>query len=332
MRSATLLFCLTILASAQSDRGTISGTVSDPLGPPIAKANVQAKNAKTADVHKAVSAADGRYTLVDLPAGAYDVTVNVPGLKAYERKGVTVEAAKTLSLNIRLEDTTQLGTLGEDPLAIAADARKHAPPSGPTPRTKDGKPDLSGVWWQPVNVDPGKPEFLPWAQALAKERADNNRIDSPQTHCLPAAVLRLGPIYQFVQSKDFLVEISDDDSPGFHQIYLDGRTLPKDPNPQWYGNNVGQWDGDTLVVDRSAFDERVWLDQELHPHTDKLHVTERYRRTDMGHLEIEITVEDPGTLTKPYIIKRISELAPTEQIYEFICGENNTDLPHMHGK
>ncbi len=321
-----------MLALAQSDRGTIAGTVTEPQGASIAKANVQAKNARTGDIHKAASAADGKYTLAGLPAGSYDVTANAPGLKPYERKGVTVEAARTVALDIRLEDTTQLGTLGEDTLAIAADARKHRPSSGPTPRTKDGKPDLSGVWWQPVTVDPGNPEFLPWAQALAKERADNNRVDSPQTHCLPGAVLRLGPIYQFVQSKDYLVEISDDDSPGFHQIYLDGRALPKDPNPQWYGNNIGRWEGDTLVVDRSAFDERVWLDQDLHPHTDKLHVIERYRRPDLGHLETEITVEDPGALARPYTIKRVSELAPTEQIYEFICGENNTDLPHLHGK
>ncbi|PWU00780.1 MAG: hypothetical protein C5B51_24365 [Terriglobia bacterium] len=332
MRSTLFLFCLTFAASAQTDRGAIAGAVSDPLGSPLAKTTVQAKDTRSGEVHKAVSEPDGKYTFTGLPSGTYDVTVNLPGLKGFERKAVSVEAGKTLAFNIRLEEGTQLSTLGEDPLAIAADSRKHAPPSGPTPRTKDGKPDLSGTWWQPVTVDSGKPEFLPWALALAKERGDNNRIDSPQTHCLPGAVLRLGPIYQFVQSKDYLVEISDDDNPGFHQIYLDGRVLPKEANPQWYGNNVGRWEGDTLVVDRSGFDERVWLDQELHPHTNKLHVIERYRRPDLGHLETEITVEDPGALAKPYTIKRVSELAPTEQIYEFICGENNKDLPHLRGK
>jgi hypothetical protein len=85
-------------------------------------------------------------------------------------------------------------------------------------------------------------------------------------------------------------------------------------------------------VDRVAFNDTVWLDQEMHPHTDKLHVIERYRRPDVGHLEAEVTVEDPGTVAKPYTIKRVSELAPTEEIYEFICPENNRDLPHMIGK
>jgi hypothetical protein len=335
MRLPALLFCLPLLTAVgfgQNDRGGIAGAVSDPAGAIISKATVQAKNGKTGEVFKAVSLPDGKYTLADLPAGTYDISVNLPGLKGYERKGVAVQAAKTAPLDIRIEEGTQLSTLGEDPLAIAADARKHAAPAGPTPRTKDGKPDFSGIWWQPATVDGGKPEFLPWALSLAKERGDNNRKDSPQSRCLPSAVLRLGPIWEFVQSKDYLVEISDDDSPGFHQIYLDGRGHPKDPNPAWYGHNIGRWEGDTLIVDRAAFDERVWLDQELHPHTDKLHVVERYRRPDLGHLEIEVTVEDPGTLAKPFTMKRVSELAPTEEIYEFICPENNKDLPHLVGK
>jgi hypothetical protein len=332
MRSFLLTFCCTAVALAQSDRGSISGTLTDPVGAPLAKITVQAKNAQTGSVSKAITATGGMYTLADLPAGTYDVSVSIPGLKPFEKKSVTVTAGKTLALSIRMEETTQLGTLGEDTTAISTDLGRHKPPAGPAPRTKEGKPDLSGVWWSPVTVDGGKPEFLPWAQALAKERADNNRKDSPQTHCLPSAVLRVGPVYQFVQSKDFLIEISDDDSPGFHQIYLDGRPHPKDPNPAWYGHNTARWEGDTLVVDRVAFHDQVWLDQELHPHTEKLHVVERYRRPDLGHLETEITVEDPGTVAKPYTIKRVSELAPTEEIYEFICPENNKDLPHLFGK
>jgi hypothetical protein len=332
MRSFLFILCCTAVALAQSDRGSISGVLTDPVGVPLPNVNVQAKNIQAGSVSKVMTAAGGKYTLADLPAGAYDISVNIPGLKAFEKKNVTVAAGKPLALAIRMEETTQLGTLGEDTTAITTDLGRHKPPTGPTPRTKEGKPDLSGVWWSPATVDGGKPEFLPWAQALAKERADNNRKDSPQTHCLPAAVLRVGPVYQFVQSKDFLIEISDDDSPGFHQIYLDGRPHPKDPNPAWYGHNTGRWEGDTLVVDRVAFNDEVWLDQELHPHSEKLHVVERYRRPDVGHLETEITVEDPGTVAKPYTIKRVSELAPTEEIYEFICPENNKDLPHLFGK
>src|SRR5579863_2065676 len=319
-------------AFAQSGTGKIQGTVSDPVGAILANAPVQAKNADTGAVYKAASTAKGTYSLADLPAGKYEVTVAIPGLKNFSKKNVTVLAAKTEPLDIRLEETTQLSTLGEDTLAIQADAKKHAPPSGPTPRTVDGKPDLSGTWWSPRTVDPGKPEWLPFAEATAKQRADNNRKDSPQARCLPSPVLRLGPVYALVQSAGMMVEISDDDSPGFHQIYLDGRTHPKDPMVGWYGHNVGHWEGDTLVIDRIGFNDVGWLDQEAHPHSEKLHVVERYKRPDLGHLETEITVEDPAILAKPWTMKRVSELAPTEDIYEFICPENNRDVVHMVGK
>ena len=328
---STFLLLFVAAACAQNDHGAIAGSVTDPLGAVLASAQVQAKNAATGTVYKAASTPSGSYTLGDLPAGTYDISVNIPGLKGYEHKGVAVTAAKTSALDIRLEEGTQLSTLGEDPLAIAADLKSHAPPSGPTPRV-DGKPDLSGIWWSPRTVDPGKPEFLPKAVAVAKERAENNRKDSPQAHCLPAPAIRLGPVYEMVQSPAILVVISDDDSPGFHQIYTDGRSHPKDPNPAWYGHSIGHWEGDTLVVDRVAFDPRVWLDQDAHPHSDKLHIVERYRRPDLGHLESEITVEDPGVLAKPWTMKRVSDLAPNQEIYEFICPENNKDAAHLVGK
>jgi len=323
--------CLVSGALAQDELGAISGTVIDPNGVAVAGAPVLAKNTATAAVVKASSATSGTYRLFDLPPGIYDLTVNVGGVRPYTRSGVAVPAGKTVQLDIRLEDTTQLSTLGEDRFAVASDMKRHTPPAGPTPRI-DGKPDLSGVWWSPATVDPGQPQFLQWAVDVAKERTESLRKDNPQAHCLPSAIIRLGPVYELVQGRQFIVEISDDDSPGFHQIYLDGRRHPEDPNPAWYGHNIGHWEGDTLVVDRVGFDERAYLDQDQHPHTAKLHITERYRRPDLGHLETEITVDDPGTLAKPWTMKRMSDLAPTEQIYEFICPENNRDVPHMIGK
>jgi hypothetical protein len=327
-----LFFTLIAALMAADGKGTLRGTVSDPFGAVLATAPVQAKNADTGAVYKTASTATGSYTLADLPAGKYVVTVAIPGLKTFSQTGVDVEAAKTRQLDIRVEESTQLSTLGEDPLALAADAKKHAPPTGPTPRTKDGKPDLSGTWWRPVVADPGKPEWLPVAAATAKQRADNNRKDSPQAHCLPSPVIRLGPVWAIVQGPAMMVEISDDDSPGFHQIYLDGRSHPKDPMPGWYGHNVGHWEGDTLVVDRVGFNEQSWLDQDAHPHSESLHVVERYKRPDLGHLETEITVEDPAVLARPWTLKQVSELAPTEDIYEFICQENNRDAQHLVGK
>ena len=329
------LLCFLAMALAlvgQADKGTISGVVSDPLGGAMARATVQAKNIESGTVQKTTSSADGKYKLGDLPPGEYDVSVVVPGLAGFLRKGVRVQAGQTAALDVRMLEGSQLSALGEDSAAIAADQKRHAPPSGPAPRTGDGKPDLSGVWWSPMTVDPGKPEWLPFAQKIAKERADNNRKDSPQARCLPSPVLRLGPLYEVVQSKAFMVIISDDDSPGFHQIYLDGRGHPKEPDPLWYGHSVGHWEGDTLVVDRVNFEDGVWLDQEAHPHTDKLHVIERYTRPDAGHLSVEITVEDPGILAKPYTLKRSSDLAPKEEIREFMCTENNRDVEHLVGK
>jgi hypothetical protein len=312
--------------------GAISGTVYDPFGRGYPNAPVQAKDAGSGAVFKATSGPSGSYAVKDLPAGTYNVTVSIPALKAFARNGLKVDGTQTVALDIHIEETSQLSTLGEDTLAITADANKHAPPAGPTPRMKDGKPDLSGIWWRPTIVDNGKQEFLPNAIAVAKQREDTNRKDSPQAHCLPGAVLRLGPVYETVQSPAVLVVISDDDSPGFHQIYIDGRKHPNDPTPAWYGSSVGHWEGDTLVVDRVAFDERVWLDQAAHPHSDKLHIVERYRRPDLGHLETEITVEDPGVLAKPFTMKNVSDLAPTEEVLEFICTENNRDVEHLVGK
>ena len=103
-----------------------------------------------------------------------------------------------------------------------------------------------------------------------------------------------------------------------------------DPNPAWAGHSIGHWDGDTLVVDRVAFDPRVYLDIESHPHSDQLHIVERYHRPDLGHLEIEITVNDPGVLAKPWTMKRMSSLAPKEgDVLESICEENERDSAHL---
>ncbi|MBV9769873.1 MAG: carboxypeptidase regulatory-like domain-containing protein [Bryobacterales bacterium] len=312
--------------------GAIAGTLVESTGDPIANNEVVAENADTRKVFKAVTGRNGKYVLQDLPEGKYYVAASAPGLAPFIMKGVIVKPSLTLRFDIRLGDTSQLNTLGEDRLRITADNKRHHPPSGPTPRMPDGHPDLSGVWWIPDTVDPGKPEFLPAAIAIQKQRLAENSKDSPQARCLPSAPLRNGPLWEFVQSKNFLVYISDDESPGFHQIYLDGRGHPADPNPAWYGHSIGRWEGDTLAVDRVGFDSRVWLDIEAHPHSDKLHIIERYRRPDLGHMQIEITVDDPGVLAKPWTQKRVADLAPGEEIFEYICQENNRDVEHMVGK
>jgi hypothetical protein len=321
-----LISCLLISAAWGQTNPSLSGSVLDSSGLAVEAATVRARNTEGGATATAVTSHDGKYALENLPAGVYDISITgVPAMTNFEKKNVVV-GSKPIVFEIRMAYNTQLGTLGEDRVNAAADMRRHNPPSGPTPRTKDGKPDLSGVWWRPTDLDSGKPQFLSAADAVVRERREH--IISPQVRCLPGAVLRFGPLFQFVQGQDHLVIINDDESPGFHQVYLN-RQHPEDPNPGWYGPNTATWDGDTLVIDRVAFDERIWLDQGGHPHSAKLHVVERYRRPDLGHLESEITVEDPGVLAKPYTIKRVADLAQGYDIYEFICTENERDFAHM---
>jgi hypothetical protein len=330
MRLVLLGVVLALPLLSQSN-GSLAGRVLDAAGVPVEAATVRAKNPQSGAAFTGTTSSAGRYTIANLPPGFYDVSVTgVPAMSGFERKGVAIEG-KAATLDIRLDFNTQLGTLGEDRVNLAADLRRHNPPDGPAPRTKEGKPDLSGVWWRPVDIDSGNPQFLPAAEEMARMRRAANSKDSPQARCLPGAVLRYGPLVQFVQGQDSLVIINDDESPGFHQVYLNARH-PADPNPGWYGHNVATWDGDTLVVDRIAFDERIWLDQGAHPHSPQLHVIERYRRPDLGHLEIETTVEDPGVLAKPFTMKRAADLAQGYNIYEFICAENERDVPHLVGK
>jgi len=334
MRLASLIVCISLLSAtalAQNDKGTLTGMIFEPSGYSLGNTPVQLTSAESGSLFKGTTARDGRYTIADLPAGTYDVTINLPALKVFQQKNVAVAGAKIAVLDIRLEERDQLSTLGEDTLHYLEDQKRHTAPSGATPRTAEDKPDFSGVWWGPVTTDPGTPEWTAWAEQVASERNENNHLDSPKARCLPASVMFSGQLWEFVQSKDFLVWISDDDFPGFHQIYLN-RDHPKDLNPAWYGHSVARWDGDTLVVDRVAFDERMWLDGASHPHSDKLHIVEKYRRPDLGHLEIEVTTEDPKALVRPFTLKRTAELAPKEEIFEFICTENNRDVPHLVGK
>jgi len=334
MRSPILTVCMSLLtaaAFAQSDKGTFAGTVREPGGEPAAEASVQLSNPRSGANFKTTTAKDGHYSIPNVPAGSYDITVNLPAVQGFSQKGIVIAAAKTTTLDVRLQEGSQLSTLGEDTQHFLEDQKHHAPPSGATPRTAEGKPDFSGVWWGPATTDPGKPEWTPWAEQIARERTGNNRLDSPKARCLPSNVMFSGQVWEFVQSKEIMVWISDDDFPGFHQIYI-GRNHPKDTNPTWYGNSVAKWEGDTLVVDRVAFDERMWLDGASHPHSDQLHIIEKYRRPDLGHLEMEVTTEDPKALVKPFTQKRVADLAPREEVFEFICTENNRDVTHLVGK
>jgi len=218
--------------------------------------------------------------------------------------------------------------------------------SAPAPRTPDGKPDFSGIWIAQdqtyfMNLAAGlKPEDVPlqpWAKDLQKQREENAHADDPLARCLPHGVPRINTNglfpFKIIQTPG-LVVILYEQMYLFRQVFMDGRKLAHDANPSWLGYSTGNWDGDTLVVETSGFNDRTWLDtQKGHPATDALHVTERFRRTDFGHLELQATIDDAKAYTKPWTTNtQKMHLMLGTDILEFICNENEKDLPHLVGK
>jgi hypothetical protein len=216
--------------------------------------------------------------------------------------------------------------------------RRKAPPAGPAPRAADGKPDLSGVWGadRPFVVDIAgalpKGESLPmqpWAAKLARERLSK---DDPEANCLPTGVPRLAPYpMKFIQSPKLFLILFEGNIHIYRQIFLDRTEHPKDPYPSWFGDSIGQWDGDTLVVDSTGFNDKFWFDFAGHPHTEKLHTIERFRRYDLGHIEYKVTIDDPGAYTKPFTLTGHFPLQANAEIIEYICNENNRDVNHLTG-
>ena len=153
-------------------------------------------------------------------------------------------------------------------------------------------------------------------------------------HCLPMGYTRQinspFPI-EIAQRPDRLVILYEANNT-FHIIYTDGRDHPKDLEPTWFGHSIGKWDGDTLVVDTTGFNEKTMVDTFGHPHSDALHVIERFTRTDAEHIAYEITIEDPKAYTKPWKNIRTFTLRPDWELVEYVCEENNRDLVEGHIK
>jgi hypothetical protein len=217
--------------------------------------------------------------------------------------------------------------------------------SAPAPRTPDGKPDFSGIWRAEnpglflnlsKGVEGGVIPYRPEVMNLVKTRRDDSnsavRSTEPSTNCLPR-----GPAMPFtwgegprklVQTPGLLVLLIEYNI-SFRQIFLDGRPLPTDSQPAWDGYSVGRWDGDALVVEQTGFKDGQWLDAAGDPLTDAAKVTQRFRRPDFGHLQIEMTVDDPKAYTKPWTVK-INEIAePDTDLLEFVCKENEKDVQHI---
>lgn len=214
--------------------------------------------------------------------------------------------------------------------------------AAPAPKTADGKPDITGIW-QPSGVSvvniardlkPGEVSFTPWAEPIYKERQDTQGKGDPQAYCVLSGVPREDFVpYPFkILYTDGMVVILYEALHSYRQIFMDGRALPKNPQPTWMGYSVGRWDGDTLVVDSSGFTNDSWLDNGGHPGTESMHVTERFRRTDFGHMEIAITIEDPKAYTKPWTVMDKLTLHADDELIEYVCSENEKDLGHLVGK
>jgi hypothetical protein len=216
--------------------------------------------------------------------------------------------------------------------------------TAPAPRTADGKPDFTGLWAFPIDSAVGniavrntgdlKPaDVQPWAQALVRQRAESFAKDNPRYHCLPEGPgysAGTGGMKRFIQTPTMIVFLNEDLT--YRQIFMDGRSLETNANPSWMGYAVGHWDGDTLVVESSGFNDRTWL-LDGYPHTEALRMTERYRRTDFGHLEITVTFQDPGAYSKAWTVPVRGQLAADTEMLESVCNENgDSGQEHWVGK
>ena len=238
-----------------------------------------------------------------------------------------------------------------------------------TPRTREGTPDLSGVWQAELSppgeierlfgdvfeyaVVPGddprmfskyflniladfKPEqapIKPEAAELARKNAGNARAN-PSAQCLPQGIVRDDLLsynpFKIIQTPGVIAILYEVDNM-FRQVYTDGRKLPVDPQPAWVGYSVGKWDGDTLVVDSAGFNDRSWLDAFGHPHSEALRIQERFHRRDFGHMDLQLTIDDPKMYTRPFTIRVTEVLVPDSDILEYVC-ENETDRAHLPGR
>ncbi len=242
--------------------------------------------------------------------------------------------------------------------------------AAPTPKTADGHTDFTGIWQYQrppgtpapapsvFSQPPAKPgeiipasvrtsqfwnlgasfkdglPFQPWAAELHKQRVVENSKDNPDAHCLPMGLLQFnnhGQPRKMIQTRDVVVILYEANA-GIRQIFIDGRPLPKDAEPWWYGYSIGKWDGAKLVVETIGLRDLGWLDVEGSPITESGKIIERFKRTDFGHLEIETTIDDPKAYTKPWSITTYQRLTPDTELIEMVCQENEQDAQHLRGK
>ena len=216
-------------------------------------------------------------------------------------------------------------------------------PTGPAPRMASGKPDFSGVWQPPRMADvtknerccKGVPElpYSDWGRKNWEDYHEGAQGDYAGS-CLPFGQLRSvgGPHpVQIIQNDKYIAFLWEQNT-WFHVTPLDGRPHKKDAEPTWFGDSVGHWEGDTLVIDTVNFNGKTRVDTIGHPVSDRLHTVERYTRKDLGNIDYVLTIDDPKAYSKPWDSIRQWHLHPEWELMEYSCEENNKDLFEHHIK
>jgi hypothetical protein len=227
--------------------------------------------------------------------------------------------------------------------------------TAPSPRASDGKPDLTGMWQVAVllpcndvtrictdlpisaqfgNIGASLQGGLPYQEWARQRMSDKGAADDPYTRCLTPGGPRMHllPTMKKIVQTPALILMLNEYNASYRQVFLDGRPLPDDPQPTWNGYSIAKWEGDTLVVQSIGFRDDQWLDAAGSPLTNAARVTERFRRRDFGHLQIEITVDDTKAYTKPWTTTvDLTAVVDTEML-DSPCLENEKDVDHLRAK
>lgn len=332
IRTAVILICVLMMSTltlAQAP-STLTGAVTGPDGESVANVPIQITHEESGAVLKVHTDGEGEYTFLKLTGGSYTLAITMPccAYANFSEEAINVVAESTRQFDVRLEQGVSLNTLGDDPITIANIVRdRQVIPNLPVPNNADGRPDLSGVWLVNDDPFPRQPEALPWAEKVFEERNANGQRNHPHNRCLPGdpPIPSGGSpfIGKFVHTDDLLVILLED-VPGFRQVFTDGRSHPEDPNPSWMGHSTAHWDGGVLVVDTVGFNDRGWTAG--YPRSEEMRMTERYQRTTYGRMVAEVTIEDAAVFTAPWIRNMSFDLAPQEEMIEYVC-ENNKWAP-----
>ena len=317
------------LAWGQSDQA--------PLGP---SGRIQARFAPPARINKFTaepsSIQPGQSFLLvwatENPAGIV-ITPDIGTVSARGTRKITPKATTTYTITVHgpkdsvVTKSLTVTVAGTVPINAEATAETKKE----VPRMSDGKPDLSGVYNMAGRTTDVPPELKPGAEKFKVVRgpkdaglyADCMPTGVPQTYFVPYQ-------WQIVQGRDKVV-ILHEYLHLFRVIPTDGSPHPADPDPTWMGDSIGHWEGDTLVVDTIAFNDKTELPGGYR-HTEALHVVERFHRVDFDRLEWSATIDDPNVFAKPWTLSRTFPLrGDLEKVDEYVC-ENNRDYKDLFGK